>query len=139
VGYEVGVCIKTGDIVWYFGPLPAGMNDLQVFKIKLKLALGPGEKVVADRGYRGDAKVIVGPEDWKSAIHRRAMRRALARQEDINRRLKRWGCLKQVFRHDRNKHHIVFEAVLTITQIEIEHGKVPFQVLNYSDPAFIDE
>lgn len=29
--YEIGVSIKSGDIVWYNGPFPAGMNDLQVF------------------------------------------------------------------------------------------------------------
>ena len=28
--YEVGVCIRTGEIVWIHGPKRCGMNDIQV-------------------------------------------------------------------------------------------------------------
>jgi hypothetical protein len=43
-------------------------------------------------------------------------------------------CLKQVFRHSRDKHHLVFCAVLVIEQIKIQNGQPPFQVTEYLDP-----
>ena len=52
--YEIGICNKTGDIVWLNGPFPCGScPDLEIFCLGLKNKLGPGEKVIADRGYRG--------------------------------------------------------------------------------------
>ena len=54
----------------------------------------------------------------------------------VNGRLKFWNCLKQVFRHPRDKHHLVFRAVLVIEQIKIQNGQPPFQVTEYLDPIF---
>lgn len=125
--YEVGVCVKTGDIVWYYGPFPAGMNDKQIFNIKLTKMLGPTEKVFADRGYQGDRKVI-GPDQFISRAQRRAMTKARARHENINGRFKKWNALQRVFRHGRQKHHLVFKAIAAITQIEINMGIIPQQV-----------
>ena len=39
--------------------------------------------------------------------------------ESINSRLKQWNCLNR-FRHDLNKHHICFRAVMTIEKMNIE-------------------
>jgi len=134
--YEVGICIASGDIVWFNGPFPCGeMPDLKIFRIKLKTILLPGEKVMADAGYKGDPKTCT-PQDGRDSRHRKAMSRARARHETVNRRFKTWSCLKQVWRHDRSKHHLAFRAVATICQLEIENGRAPFQVTTYEDPAF---
>ena len=134
--YEIGVAIKTGDIVWFNGPFPCGShNDLKIFRRNMKLMLGPGEMVIADRGYIGDEKVVT-PDNFKNARHKKAMGIARARHETINGRLKNWGILKQIFRHHRNKHHIVFKCILVLTQIDIETGNPPFQVTGYHDSAF---
>ena len=54
--YEVGICIKTGWIVWINGPYEPGIyNDLQFFRNLLKSFLGKGERVEADDGYIGEA------------------------------------------------------------------------------------
>ena len=58
---------------------------------------------------------------------------ARARQETVNGRLKNWGCLTQIFRHDRNKHHLVAKAALVMTQLSIANGNPLFQVTNYTD------
>ena len=57
---------------------------------------------------------------------------ARARHETVNRRLKHWGILKNVFRHDIEKHTNELRAVAVITQLEFENGEPAFQV-NYSD------
>jgi hypothetical protein len=59
VRYEIGVCIKTGNIVWYNGPYPCGAyTDCRIFQCRLKWLLGPTEKVLVDRGYGNDPKVL---------------------------------------------------------------------------------
>lgn len=137
VRYEVGICIQSGYIVWIHGPFPCGMMpDIRIFRLKLKDSLLPGEQVVADKGYRGDPKTCT-PEEAKNEDHKKSMSRSRARHETINGRFKKWGCLKQIWRHDRNKHNLVFKAVATITQLEMENGYPPFQITTYKDPAFI--
>ena len=105
--YEIGTCNKTGDIVWLNGPFPCGScPDLKIFRLGLKNLLGPGEKVVADRGYKGDTRVCT-PDDAIDAQHKHAMGVLRARHETLNGRLKNWGCLRQIYRHDRNQHHML--------------------------------
>jgi hypothetical protein len=47
--------------------------------------------------------------------------------------LKTWGILKDVFRHEKNKHHFAFHSVLVLVEIAIENGNGPFQVENLGD------
>ena len=50
--YEVGMCIKTGDIAWWHGPFAPGLyNDDMVFKNALIKSLKKGERVKIDTGY----------------------------------------------------------------------------------------
>ena len=132
--YEVALCIKTGDIVWFNGPFPYGVPDLNIFRGGLRIQLGPGEKVIADRGYKGDTKICT-PDDWKSKAHKKAMSQLRARQETVNSRLKNWGCLSQIFRHARDKHHLVTKSILMIIQISINNGNPLFQITSYHDSA----
>jgi hypothetical protein len=63
---------------------------------------------------------------------------ARVRHETVNRCLKRWRVLKDIFRHHRSKHDIVFRAVAVLTQIAFENGYPPFQLVDfpYEDPIF---
>jgi hypothetical protein len=45
------------------------------------------------------------------------------------------GALNGAYRHDRWKHHLVFQAVIVIEQIKFENGSPSFQVFNYIDPV----
>ena len=65
------------------------------------------------------------------------MSNARARHETINRRLKTWGILKQVFRSKLAKHHIAFRSVLVLEEIAIENGHPPFQVAHMGDSLAI--
>ena len=58
--YEVGLCIKTGDICWWSGPYaPGKWNDLSIFRDGLQMMLEPGERCETDRGYQGSAPTHV--------------------------------------------------------------------------------
>jgi hypothetical protein len=125
--YEVAICIQTGDIVWINGPFkPGKWTDLKIFRRNLKHHLAPQEMVEADKGYRGEEAVRTSDDVVSRADHK-AKYRARARHETVNRRFKQWGCLKQVFRHDRCKHKDVFVAVAVITQLAFDNGEGPFQ------------
>ena len=126
--YEVAIAVYTGDIVWFHGPFPCGaFNDLKIFSLKLQTMLPFREKVISDKGYRGNPFCMT-PEDSLNEEHKKFMAKARARHETVNRRFKQWGCLKQLWRHDRKKHHFVFKVVATLVQIEFDRGKKPFQV-----------
>jgi len=60
IKYEIGVCIRTGHIVWINGPFKAGeLNDLGVFELELQRQLEDWEMVEVDSGYLGNAKCKV--------------------------------------------------------------------------------
>ena len=52
--YEVGLCIKTGNICWWNGPYqPGDWNDQMIFKDALAKNLEVGERCETDHGCRG--------------------------------------------------------------------------------------
>ena len=135
--YEVGTSIKTGEICWFNGPFPCGlMSDLRIFRLKLKTILLPEEKVVADKGYKGDTKVCT-PYDAINKGHKRAMALGRARHEIVNRRIKQFGALQGIWRHGNDKHGLVFRAAITIVQLEIENGRPLFQFEGYKDRVLV--
>ena len=133
--YEIVICITTGWIVAFNGPFKAGnWPDKRIFKSLLKTKLEPGEKVVADCGYKGDSS-CVNP-DMGTNEQKAAMNAARARHETVNGRIKNWGSMKQVFRHHRDKHQLAFRSVLNIEQIKMMNGKPAFQVEPVIEPQY---
>ena len=135
--YEVGLCIKTGDIVWIHGPFPPGdWPDISIFRHALIHNLAEGERVEADAGYVGEfPRFVKTPVPYESPEVIRMRKATLARHETVNKRFKQWGCLKQVFRHSHDlayKHASVFRAVAVITQLAIEDGE-PLYAVKYDD------
>ena len=58
--YEVGLCILTGDTIWFHSPFPCGRyNDIMIFRHALKDFLEENERVDADDGYLGEAPLKV--------------------------------------------------------------------------------
>lgn len=126
--YEVGVCIRTGHIVWIHGPFPCGKwSDLKIFRQGLKNMLQQGEKVQADGGYRGESNHIVTPTGVNDMGQK-----VRARHETVNRRFKQFNILQRVFRHELVKHQAVFLACAVITQLALESGE-PLYGVNYFD------
>lgn len=128
VRYEVGVCIQTGDICWINGPFMCGRwPDINIFRVALKRRLHARELVVADRGYRGDSKCRT-PYHIVSRTDQRAMNKALARHETVNKRIKQFKVLKQQFRHPLSKHKDCFIAAAVATQVMFNRGFKPYKV-----------
>jgi hypothetical protein len=122
--YEIGVCIKTGDIVWVNGPFIAGRHDVTIFaEDGLKNALADDEAVEVDSGYQGDDQ-LKNPSVSQSRKDRIEKSRVRARHEIVNSWLKKFSVLDDVFRHNsKEKHQICFEAVAVITQLRFKfHG-----------------
>ncbi len=122
--YEIGLCIRTGDIVWAHGGLPCGKwPDLRLFRNSLIEALLPGERIIADRGYSDPDYFDVpnGNNDLKK-------KQVLARHETFNARIKQLSCLQNTFRHALHLHPRFFHAVVNITQIMIENGNPLYSV-----------
>ena len=133
--YEVGVSILEGDLIWIEGPYPAGKyNDITIFRNCLLHCLGPSERVVADKGYVGEAPRFVKCPNSKTLRrdHRRMMHLVSGRHETINNRFKFWGILKQVYRHNIIRHGSVVRAIGVITQLGINNGERLYNV-EYND------
>ena len=128
--YEVGVCILSGNICWINGPFKPGLyNDLMIFREKLLHCLSPGETVEADRGYRGEPIFASVPYIDDSEEREKFKTNARMRQENVNKFFKSWQILKQVFRHNVNKHCPVFWAIAVLTQISFDMDeKLNYQV-----------
>ena len=92
--------------------------------------LGPGERVEADDGYRGECpECVVAPARFAAGPARVAASNLVKkRHETVNKRFKQWGCLKQVFRHQPSYQSNAFRAVAVITQLIIESGEPLFAV-----------
>ena len=134
VKYEVGVCLKTGHIVWINGPFVGSTNDGTIFRNGLSPILCIDEAVEVDRGYSGDDKMKV-PNMGMTSKQRKMKSNARAQHEAVNGRLKNWNSLGHRFRHNLQKHHIVFRSILVLEQIKLNHGKKMFTVDGYNDSA----
>ena len=96
--------------------------------------LDPNERVEADNGYRGHEDKIKCPNNPSNHPENLAMQaRVRSRHETFNGRLKNWGILSQVFRHDNiSLHGTVFHACAVITQLMVENGE-PLFAVEYSN------
>jgi len=129
--YEVALCIATGHIVWINGPFPCGANpDINIFRKGLKQKLLQArEKAQADLGYRGEKHTtIIIPNQFDSDDIKKLKADVRARHETVNKRFKQFAALKEVFRHDLDKHKPVFEAVAVLTQLGISLGEPLYEV-----------
>ena len=88
VNYEIGLKIDEPKVLWVYGPIPAGINDIIVFCESLK------------------SKIPVGKRVFKECV--------LACQESFNKHLKIFCCLTMKFRHGVDNYKVAFEAVCVI-------------------------
>ena len=118
-------------MAWVHGPFPAGsFNDIKIFRHKLKQELPANERVECDNGYGGEYAKIDLPNECcgDGDLQEKIKTCVRSRHENLNRRFKTFGCLKQVFRHSPDKHCTVFCAVASIVQISLENGPPLFDL-----------
>ena len=129
VRYEVGMCIRTGWIVWVNGPFPCGSwPDLKIAQEWLFKKLEDGEKVIADGGYPTGGMHTILPrhlDDDQRRVHSVIQ----ARHKIVNRRLKQWHALGGGhFWSKLEKHGRIFACVATIMQIILREESQPFTI-----------
>jgi hypothetical protein len=126
--YEVAISIQTGDIVWVHGPFPCGeWPDLRIAREALVYALDAGEMYVADGRYHDGNNWSDTPNGLNTLEqHQKSLVRA--RHETANARFKMWSTLGQKYRHKKESHWAVFNAIANITQLSIRNGEPLFQV-----------
>jgi len=97
--------------------------------VVLTFFLEPGERVEADKGYRGYPDNIKCPANDANPAENRAMQgKVRARHKMFNRRLKNWGILSHVYRHHILSHGNVFRACAVVTQLTVAHCEPLFEV-----------
>lgn len=118
VRYEVSLSLEGCDIVYVNGPFPCGVPDINIYRAGLKNQLREDELLIADKGYQGESQLLLSGEGTK--LQTEAIKLIRARHETLNSRLKNFGCLSSVWRHDLDKHWISFYSVIVITQLSLE-------------------
>ena len=131
--YEVAVSIQRGEIVWINGPFPPGeWNDISIFRRNIMGMLGSDERVEADWGYQEEPYNVNLPhEDYGCPTTRAIKSNCRHRHETVNRRFKVCGALQQCYRHDLDKHALIFNSVAVIVELELENGYPLAQINNY--------
>jgi len=121
--YELALSLFESKLVWVKGPIGAGKSDLAVYQSDLKQRIPAGKKAVTDRGYN-DSKdpKLSQPNSMDSKQLQTFKARARMRQEAFHRRLKKFDCLTDEFRHNREKHGLCFESVCVIVCYEMDMG-----------------
>jgi DDE superfamily endonuclease len=124
----VAISISNCYIVHINGPFIAGSwPDLRIARSWLHSRLRPHEFYVADKGY----KSAYGPAIMEKDVpqdRREEFRTIRARHETINRRFKEFGILGNTYHHEEEKHGEIFRCIAVLVQIDIEHGKLSFQI-----------
>ena len=85
----------------------------------------------ADEGYHGHVDKVKVPDNDMLSKKSEMQGRVRERHETLNRRLKNWGILGQVFRHNVLLHGMGFHACAVLTQLTIENGEPLFEVEYY--------
>jgi hypothetical protein len=134
--YEIGICIKTGSLVWINGPFACGKwNDIQIFRSSLLSHLEDGERVEADDGYVGEAHYVKCPKNFTNPKENEKMQSYVHHHhETVNKRFKDWGIMKEAFQNREMVylHGDVLRSVAVITQVAINEGEALFSV-EYGD------
>lgn len=136
--YEIGINIRTGDIVWIMGPWPCGdWPDVECLRSDLKHHLEEDERLETDDGYIGEDPCITlcpaGVRAMESDSWHKKRGEVRSRGETANHRLKTYKVLGGKFRHDLEKHSMCFRACAVLTQLSFEYGsKSLFSVSNYN-------
>ena len=132
--YEIAVSLQKGHIVWVHGPFPCGSYpDISIFRQSLKHYLEKDERVEADDVYHGDDPIYCKTPRGSSSLSEGAKakevrQRIRSRHETVNKRIKDFGILSQVYRHKLIDHCHVFRAVVVLTQLAIENGEPLFEI-----------
>lgn len=125
IRYEIGLNIRTGDMVWTNGGYPCGeWPDIKLAREAYVFSVNDGERTMADKGYKDDRFFIL-----PNARNKNVQKRIMSRHETVNKRMRQFHILKHPFRNNLRKHPMVFQAVANLVQLMIENGEPLYYVI----------
>jgi hypothetical protein len=114
-----------GSIARLSGPYRPGFNpDDRIFRKGTMRELDQGETAEGDGLYRRKIPNVFTGDATKNDRRIANLRRA--RHENMNARLKRYGCLDKKFEHSHEKLNWCVRAVAVTTQLEVDNGMTLF-------------
>ncbi len=120
--------------MWIQGPSPDGKwTDIKIFNSILCHYLELGEWVEVFNGYVGHTDKVKCTDNTCNPEENLAMQAHVrSRHKTLNRWLKKWGILLQVYWHDITGHGTVFQVCTVFMQLSIANREPLFEV-DYSD------
>ena len=123
----MAVSTVTDRIIFVYGPCTGATHEMVMTKASgLLRAIPPGFRILADGGFCGDGAIIVPyrRQDADTAdklVHNRLLASLRWKIEAAFSRLKNFGVLKQVFRHNRplEYHRLIFLTIVAVYNIDI--------------------
>jgi hypothetical protein len=125
IKYEVGVHLSTGRIIWLVGGIPGSVHDVKIAASNgIVDQILNGEWILADKGYTDSELPFLTPfknpqtdeeVQWNSYINQ-----ARAIVENTYGRIKSFGCVKSIWRHDLELHPIAFKAVCILVNMDLD-------------------
>ena len=104
----------------HVGSIDLFLQEIIIFLCSLKLMLLPQERVEADKSYWGEYDKVDLPYKGllkkSTSLQKYAKTRIWARNETFDGRCKQFNCLKNVWRHDLEKHKMTFRSVAALVQ-----------------------
>jgi len=122
IKYEIGVNLKTGRFVWIAGGIPGSVHDLVIAKNSgILTALLPGEKILADKAYVGDAHFITpfkSPATMDEFHINSTISQLRQIVEHTIQRIKIFNCTQIKWRHDLSLHPLMFSTICKVLNLE---------------------
>jgi hypothetical protein len=128
LNYELAVCIRENRICWTSGPYPASMHDITIYRKHLMGMVPQGRRGLGDSGYAGEPDTLTVIRQSDLAEVKKFKEAARARHENVNGRLKEFGILDKRWAYHRDKHTLVFRALVVMTQYDIETTRPLFDI-----------
>lgn len=126
---QIALHLFTSKVAWVNGPFPASFNDKTIAKTQgFGHRVPDGKLVIGDKGYTA-LDFVSTRNSLDCPAVKTFKKRALARHETFNKRLKDFYCLANRFRHGKEKFKFAFEACVVITQINMDLGAPLFDTL----------
>jgi hypothetical protein len=128
--YDLFISLFEQKLYHIGGPFPAGTNDKTMWNLGAKTLIPEGMVGIADSGYIGAEGVSV-PNRYDSKKANVFKRRARARHESFNARIKNFAITDHTFRlkKDReNKHKMIMDVICIIVQYQMENGSPLFDI-----------
>jgi len=122
LNYEIAVALFSSAIAHAKSGDPASTHDMTTFRMELKQKIPPGKRVVADKSYDAAAEnnILSTYNQFDTDAVKEFKKRARARHETINSKLKNFKCLDNRFRHGVVRAQQCFDCCIVLLQYAIE-------------------